>query len=59
MRQKLLNKVNEKVKMGLQIASTANFDVWSPVHSRVSIGLAETRVVSKENTEVDNEKLQN
>ena len=55
MRRKLLNKVNEKVKMCLQIAATA---VWSPVHSRVSIGLAETREVSKENTEVDNEKFQ-
>ena len=58
LRQNLSNKVNEKVKMCLQIPATADFDVWSPVHPRVSIGLAEIREVSNESTEVDNDQLQ-
>ena len=53
-----MKKVKEKVKMSLQIAATADFNLWIPVCSRVSIGLAEKREVSKESTEVDNEQLQ-
>ena len=39
--------------MSLQNAAT-DFDIWSPVPSRVSIGLKDTREVSKKSTEVDN-----
>ena len=44
--------------VSLEIAATADFDVWSPVHPHVSIELEETREVSKKSTEVDNEQLQ-
>ena len=42
--------------MSLQITATADFGVCSPDHSRVLIGLAETRDVSKESSKVDNEQ---
>ena len=55
---KCAKKERESQDVSVQIPATVDFDVWSTVRSRVSIGLAETREVSKESTEVDNEQLQ-